>query len=219
MIRINREDMLELTRRMTLKRNCFSRIAGAYMDGEGYVDGTFNTHFQKLSAPEREANLAIAKAIPFSETNVNLKEYRFAPENEKAGSTWQLLMALRECELKNDALLDVFYEVIGERYRTVGDYAVYFFYGSYDVPIKASDKESLWEPKKSTNFLSVQSVRCTAITSRENRSADFCFPPLRTGVRIFMGLEVFDGGCIASAWGTGGENIILKALTGSILDA
>ena len=33
------EDMLELTRRMTPSRNCFSRIAGAYMDTEGYVKG------------------------------------------------------------------------------------------------------------------------------------------------------------------------------------
>lgn len=32
--RINREDMLELTRRMTVKRNCFGRIAGAYLDEE-----------------------------------------------------------------------------------------------------------------------------------------------------------------------------------------
>lgn len=32
---INREDMMELTRRMTLSRNCFSRLAGAYMDEEG----------------------------------------------------------------------------------------------------------------------------------------------------------------------------------------
>ena len=31
-MRINREDMLELTRRMTIKRNCFDRIAGASMD-------------------------------------------------------------------------------------------------------------------------------------------------------------------------------------------
>ena len=38
MVKINREDMLELTRRMTLKRNCFDRIAGAYMDEEGFVD-------------------------------------------------------------------------------------------------------------------------------------------------------------------------------------
>lgn len=32
---INRGDMLELARRMTLKRNCFDRIAGAYLDEEG----------------------------------------------------------------------------------------------------------------------------------------------------------------------------------------
>lgn len=37
---IDREDMLELTRRMTVSRNCFSRIAGAYMDEEGFIDGT-----------------------------------------------------------------------------------------------------------------------------------------------------------------------------------
>lgn len=35
MNQINREDMLELTRRMTLKRNCFDRIAGAYLDRTG----------------------------------------------------------------------------------------------------------------------------------------------------------------------------------------
>ena len=40
---IQREDMLELTRRMTPARSCISRIAGAYFDEEGYVDGTFNT--------------------------------------------------------------------------------------------------------------------------------------------------------------------------------
>ena len=82
---INREDMLELTRRMTIKRNCFSRIAGAYMDEEGFVDGTFNTHFLKLSASDQTRNLAIAKTIPFSETNINLKEYQFTKEDEKPG--------------------------------------------------------------------------------------------------------------------------------------
>lgn len=31
---INRDDMLELTRRMTPSRNCFTRIAGAYTNRE-----------------------------------------------------------------------------------------------------------------------------------------------------------------------------------------
>ena len=43
---ISRDDMLELTRRMTLSRNCFARVAGAYMDEDGYDDGTFNIHLE-----------------------------------------------------------------------------------------------------------------------------------------------------------------------------
>ena len=39
---IDRDDMLELTRRMTLTRNCFDRIAGAYVDETGEVEDTFN---------------------------------------------------------------------------------------------------------------------------------------------------------------------------------
>lgn len=151
--KINREDMLELTRRMTLKRNCFDRIAGAYMDKEGFVDGTFNKHFQKLSAKDQQINLDIAKTIPFSETNVQLQEYAFREADRKPGSIWQLLMALKECGLKNDAMLDVFYEEFGGRYHAGGNYAVYFFHGSYDVPLKASDKESLWESEEVYQFL------------------------------------------------------------------
>ena len=45
---INREDMLALTRRMTVKRTSITRIAGSYMDEEGFSEGTFNTHFQNL---------------------------------------------------------------------------------------------------------------------------------------------------------------------------
>ncbi|MDO4632431.1 MAG: DUF4317 family protein [Eubacteriales bacterium] len=150
---INREDMLELTRRMTLSRNCFSRIAGAYFDGEGFVDGTFNRHFLKLSKPDQTKNLAIAKAIPFSETNTQLKEYSFTPEERKPGSVWQLLQSLRKSELKNDALLDVYYEAIGEKLQMGRDYAFYLFYGSYDVPLKASDKERLWESEEVYSFL------------------------------------------------------------------
>lgn len=153
MEKINREDMLELTRRMTLKRNCFDRIAGAYMDEEGFVDGTFNKHFQKLSAKDQQVNLDIAKAIPFSNTNVQLKEYVFEEADRKPGSIWQLLVALNECGLKNDAMLDVLYEEFGSRYCTDESYAVYFFHGSYDVPLKASDKESLWESEEVYRFL------------------------------------------------------------------
>ena len=51
-IPINREEILELTRRMTLSRTSMTRIAGSYMDSEGFIDGTFNTNFLKLKPRE-----------------------------------------------------------------------------------------------------------------------------------------------------------------------
>ena len=42
---INREDMLELTRRMTPSRTSFTRVAGGYMEPDGEIDESFNVNF------------------------------------------------------------------------------------------------------------------------------------------------------------------------------
>ena len=63
-IEIDREDMLSLTRRMTLKRTSMTRVAGAYIDPEGFIEGTFNTRFLKLSIPERVKKLGNCKGNP-----------------------------------------------------------------------------------------------------------------------------------------------------------
>lgn len=193
MERINREDMLELTRRMTLKRNCFDRIAGAYMDEDGFVDGTFNRHFQKLTASERQVNLDIAKAIPFSDTNVQLREYVIPEVDRQRGSLWQLLMALKDCELKNDAMLDVFYEEFGSRYRnrTNGSYAVIFFHGSYDVPLKASDKESLWESEEVFRFLICAFCPVSGDYEPGKPDCGFLFPAFRGRSSDIHRIDVF----------------------------
>ena len=99
---IDREDMLALTRRMTVKRTSMTRIAGGYMDSDGCIDGTFNIAFLKLSPANREKNLQIAKKVPFAETNQNLQEYKFLQENMQNDSLWKLLMGMRACGLKND---------------------------------------------------------------------------------------------------------------------
>ena len=148
---INREDMLELTRRMTPARTSMTRIAGCYIDRDGEFDGSFNINFLKLSGSDKTKNLKLAKAVPFSDTNKNLKKYEFAPEAQKAGSMWQLLMAMKECGLKNDALMDTFYDVVMERYRA--DSAILVFHDRYDIPVKASDKERLGESEEMFEYL------------------------------------------------------------------
>lgn len=150
---INREDMLELTRRMTPERTCFDRIAGAYVNDMGEWDDTFNIHFGKLSPVEKRRNLEIAKAIPFSKTNVQLKEYEFPVTAKCKDSMFQLIQGLQQCGLKNDALLDVFYEQMADGYVVDHEFAIYVFHGVYDIPLKGKDKESQWESEEVYDFI------------------------------------------------------------------
>lgn len=172
-IMINREDMLELTRRMTVSRTSFTRIAGSYIDSEGYIDGTFNTNFLKLSDREKQTNLTIAKTIPFSETNEELKEYMIQNNNKGNGSIWQLLQTMRSSGLKNDALMDTFYDIVVENYQTNKEYAIYVFHDRYDVPVKAADKERLGESEEVFEYLIC--AICPLIGDYEPGSPDFGF--------------------------------------------
>lgn len=151
MLKINRDHMLEITRRMTPSRTAMTRIAGCYMDKDGFVDGTFNINFLKLSASEKNRNLAIAKAIPFAETNTKLKRYSFIEESSV--SVRQLLLGLKACALKNDALLDTFYELVSEKYHTLSSYSIFFFHSTYDIPIKGTDKSDLWDSEEVYEYL------------------------------------------------------------------
>ena len=181
---INREDMLELTRRMTPSRNCFDRVAGAYINDIGEVDESFNIHFGKLSGSEKVRNLELAKAIPFAKTNIQLKEYDFPKEAKGKDSMFQLLMAIVQCGLKNDALMEVFYEQIADGYPVDYEFAVFVFHGVYDVPLKAKDKESLWESEEVYDF-----IICTVSPMRDTYEPaepvlDFCIRHFPIEVQI-----------------------------------
>ena len=150
---INREDMLELTRRMTPARTCFDRIAGAYINDMGEVEDSFNVHFGKLSGSEKSRNLALAKAIPFAKTNEQLKEYTFSEKAKGKDSIYTLLRAIQQCGLKNDALMELLYEQIADGFPVDYEFATFVFHGTYDVPIKAKDKECLWDSEEVYDFI------------------------------------------------------------------
>ena len=42
--------------------------------------------------------------------------------------------------MKNDAYTDLFYEILGEKYRPGGSWSCFLFHGRYDVPVKGLDK-------------------------------------------------------------------------------
>ena len=150
---LKREDMLELTRRMTPARSSVDRVAGCYFDDEGYADGTFNVHFLNLTAAEKAKNLQLAKTIPFSETSRQLTELDFPGETRDSGDMMRLLDAIKEAGLKNDALLETFYEVVAEKQPRTRPFAIFLFHGIYDIPRKGTDKAEQWESEEVYEYL------------------------------------------------------------------
>lgn len=211
---INREDMLELTRRMTPARTCFDRIAGAYIDDCGEVDESFNIHFGKLTNADKTKNLALAKAIPFSKTNEQLKEYTFPETAKGKDSMWQLLQAILQCGLKNDAVMEIFYEQIADGYPVDYEFSVNVFHGVYDIPLKAKDKESLWESEEVYEF-----ILCTISPMREKYEPaepvfGFLYPAFsdrsadREKIDIFhANPKCVEEGLMYKLFGKGGEQI------------
>lgn len=190
-LRIDREDMLALTRRMTVKRSSITRIAGAYIDPDGFIDGTFNTRFLKLSGTDKAKNLEIAKTIPFAETNRDLKRYVIPEESRGRESLYQLLMGARSSGLENDALLDIFYEMIAERYHSDQEYGVFLFHDRYDIPAKAADHVRLGESEQMFEYLICALCPVTGDYEPGEPEWGFLFPAYAEGGALVNCIDIY----------------------------
>lgn len=151
---LNREDMLELTRRITPDRHTFTRVAGAYIDFEGDIEGSFNVNFLNLKGNERRMQLEIAKAIPFSETNKELLEYKVSSGLPGNKEIFRLFDGMITSGLKNDALMETFYELVGEKFVCEDeDFGVFVYHNRYDIPRKGRDGAYQGESEEVYEFL------------------------------------------------------------------
>ena len=173
---INREDMLELTRRMTLSRNCFYRAAGAYMDPEGYIDNSFNVNFRNMGTHDRQVNLELAKTIPFSKTNQQLRSFEFPKGDLAYDSIHRLLMALSQYGLKDDLLVQTLCEQLAEGIHIPQEYGIFVYHGLYDVPVKGSDKEEQGESEEVFRFIICAVARVDKDYNAAKPELGFLFP-------------------------------------------
>ena len=93
-------------------------------------------------------------------------------------------MALKECELKNDGLLETFYEILGEKLNQNREYGFYLFYGCYDVPRKGNDKTEQWESEEVYPFLTGVFAPVSGDYEMGEPQFGFYFRHFRTGVEI-----------------------------------
>lgn len=152
--------------------NCsITRICGCYVDGEKNKKTEFKEAF--LSLPEEE----IFKYFEILRKNLsgsigkNLLNLEFPMYTEEEGGQQEFLMRLRASKLKDEALLNEFYDRIIESYEFVGNYLILLIHDAYDVPGKTTDGLTM-EDASDTVFEYLMCCICPVALSKPGLSYD-----------------------------------------------
>ena len=135
-----KQEINEIRKLFSPKKCSINRICGCYVDGEKNKKATFNQAFLSLPEEEMYKYFEIFKKCLSGSIGKNLLTLEFPLESETGGGTQESLLFLRNSQLKQEELLDAFYDRIIENYEYVGNYLILAIYDVYDVPGKTKDQ-------------------------------------------------------------------------------
>ena len=134
-----KQEINEIKRLYTPSNCSITRICGCYVDGEKNKKTEFKEAF--LSLPEEEIfkYFELLRKTLSGSVGKNMLNLEFPLASEEEGGTQDFLLRLRESKLKDDALLEEFYDKVISSYEYVGNYLILLIHDAYDVPGKTSD--------------------------------------------------------------------------------
>ncbi|MBO5246891.1 MAG: DUF4317 family protein [Eubacterium sp.] len=150
---MNKKEIMEVKRRFKKEACTFTRMCGCYVDAEKNKVVNFGQTFLNLEEEEFYKYLEIAKKVLSGNVGNNLLTLEFPLEEEAAGGKQQFLMGLRESKLKNDDLMDRFYDLVIENYDYAGNYLILIFHDAYDVMTRTTDNNKLDESEEVYEYL------------------------------------------------------------------
>lgn len=134
-----KQEINEIKRLYTPKNCSITRICGCYVDGEKNKKTEFKEAF--LSLPEEEIfkYFELLRKTLSGTVGKNMLNLEFPLSSEEEGGTQEFLLRLRDSKLKEEELLDAFYDKVIASYEYVGNYLILVIHDAYDVPGKTTD--------------------------------------------------------------------------------
>lgn len=145
---MRKKDILELKKRFKKDHCTFTKMCGCYVNGEKHIILKFRETFLNLEEDEYFKYLEIAKKVLSGTIGNNILELNF-PLNEDLVNERQIsLMRLKNSRLRDDAILDDFYDSIIDSYDYTGNFLILIFHDAYDVMTKTTDNAKLDESEE-----------------------------------------------------------------------
>ncbi|MBS6956637.1 MAG: DUF4317 domain-containing protein [Enterocloster asparagiformis] len=136
---MNKKEVSEIKKLFTPAGCAITRICGCYVDAEKEKRTELKEAF--LSLPEEEAfkYFSIFRGAMSGTLGKNLINMEFPLHTEEPGGTQEFLLRLRDSELKDDALLEEFYDKVIANYDYGENYYIILIHCAYDIPARSSD--------------------------------------------------------------------------------
>ena len=145
---MRKKDILELKKRLKKDYCTFTKMCGCYVNGEKNVILKFRETFLNLEEDDYFKFLEIARKVLSGTIGNNILELNF-PLNEDLINEKQVsLMQLKNSKLKDDSILDDFYNSIIDSYDYTGNFLILVFHDAYDVITKTKDNLKLDESEE-----------------------------------------------------------------------
>ena len=123
-------------------------MCGCYVNGEKHIILKFRETFLNLDEDEYFKYLEIAKKVLSGTIGNNLLELNFPINDDLINEKQISLMQLKNSQLKDDTLLDNFYDSIIDNYDYTGNLLILIFHDAYDVITKTKDNAKLDESEE-----------------------------------------------------------------------
>lgn len=145
---IKKKDILELKKRFKKDHCTFTKVCGCYVNGEKNTILKFRETFLNLDEDDYFKYLEIAKKVLSGTVGNNILELNFEANEEFKSEAQTSLLSLRNTQLKDDTVLDEFYQSIINNYDYTGNYLILLFHDAYDVITKTKDNQKIDESEE-----------------------------------------------------------------------
>ena len=136
---MTRKELNEIKSQYTLGDCGILRLCGCYVDGERNKITQFNENFLNLPEEEKHKYFDIFKKTLSGTPGKNLVDMKFNVNAYADEGARTFLMNLRDSGLKDDRLLNEFYDRIINNYSYVGNYLILLINQVYDIPAVTTD--------------------------------------------------------------------------------
>ena len=136
---MNRKEISEIRKQFKKDGNAIDYICGCYVDGEKQIQMKERRAFFSLSEDEIFKYYEIFKKATSGPIGKNLHNLDYTIDQELTGEGHKLLLALRNSKLKDDAILDTFYQNVVDHYEYGENYYIVLIHANYDVPGVGTD--------------------------------------------------------------------------------